>query len=410
MKRSSLFTACVAYLFLIMLLAVIGSAPVIAADICDKKPDLPKCNTDPPPDPEPDPDDSCANFSAPDYAFWRESNKGRVPTKTIFVADSTTGCEKELLFIDLSETGFVNRLNLAYSSVGSGESFFGRIVFQMDLGSVSSQAQIDPVWKYDFGISEGQIHPVEGPLVVLTNTDPENSYARGLDLSADTHSLVWNFAERSGDDLSKLSIRTLDIDGCVDWPCASVDEGNNLVEYEYQNRYPDPSTGTLLQNPVWGPFGERIYFVAKEYQPDSHSHYVMAIAADGSANGQATMIFGIENQVPGDANYRHVRSVASGLSGWPDPGEYLAVEIGDDNFVYSCADVYTLDVELCPGPQCELQYELGGNFMTWTRSGAILLTGLGGACKYNQIGIWDGTDVNIITKGYEPEAAASWPD
>lgn len=358
------------------------------------------------PPPDPDPDDPCVNFSSPDYAFWRDSGRRNAPAKTIFVAESATGCEKEVLRIDLADIGYVNRLNLAYSSSSTDSNFLGRVVFQIDIGSVSSEAEANPVWKYDFDISEGQIHSAEGPLPVLENIDPENSYARGLDLSADTGSLVWKFGLSDGDGLWKESIRTLDIDGCQVWPCASVAGGNSLVEYDY---YTVQSTGTYLQNPVWGPLGKRIYFVAREYQPNSHSHYVMAIAADGSASGRATKIFGIENQVPGDPNYRNVRSVASGLSGWLEPGEYLAVEVGEDNMVWSCADVYTLNVASCedenPDTQCDLQYELGGNFMTWTRSGTILLTGLGGACKYNQIGIWDGVDVNIITKGYEPEAA-----
>lgn len=49
MKRLSKFSACVASFFLVVLLAILGSNPVIAADVCDKKPELPKCNPPPPP-------------------------------------------------------------------------------------------------------------------------------------------------------------------------------------------------------------------------------------------------------------------------------------------------------------------------------------------------------------------------
>jgi len=412
MKLSSPFTACVAYLFLLVLLAIMGSTPVIAADVCLKNPNHPKCNTDPPPYPEPDPDDPCANFSEPDYAFWRESNKGRVPTKTIFVANSDSGCEKELLFIDLSDTGFVNRLNLAYSSYGTGDSFFGRIVFTREEWLDSSQGP--SVWKYDFEISDGQIQPIGDPVMVLENTDPDHQHGRQLDLSADTKSLVWTLGEEIEEDLWQLSIHTLDLGDCTDLeqPCAPLDEGQILVEYDYHTPYPEPSTGWYLGNPVWGPFGDRIYFVATNYEPDLHSHYVMAIdiASDGSADGPAKAIFGIEDQVPGDPSYHRVRSVASGWTGWPNAGEYLAVEIGEDNFFYSCADIYTLNVAACEYDNiCDLQYEIGGSFQSWLRTGSIVLSGLGGACKFNQIGIWNGMDVNIITKGYEPEAAALWP-
>lgn len=413
MKQLSKFYGCVACLFLIVFLVAMGSSPVMAGEkscLDPKWADHPLCTdpddppTDPPPDP--DPDDPCANFSAPDYAFWRESNKGRVPTKTIFLAESASGCEKELLHIDLSESGFVNRLNLAYSSVGTGDSFFGRIIFTREEWLDGSQGP--SVWKYDFEISDGQLQPTGDPVMVLENTDPDNQHGRQLDLSADTGSLVWTLSEEIDDGLWELSIHTLDLSVCpdVDWPCATLDEGEILVEYDYHSNGPDPSTGTHLQNPVWGPFGERIYFIAHEVEPDSHSHYVQAIASDGSANGLATKIYGIEAQLPGDPSYRYVRSVASGLTGWPNAAEYLAVEIGEDNFFYSCADIYTLDVDACEyGGNCELQYEIGGSFQSWTTTGSILLSGLGGACKFNQIGIWDGVKVDILTKGYEPEAA-----
>jgi hypothetical protein len=422
MKQLSNLYRYVACFFLIVFLAALGSSPVVAGDKYCSDPkwaDHPLCiddPVDPPPEPDPDPDDPCANFSEPDYAFWRESNIKRVPTKTVFVAESATGCEKELLFIDLSDTGFANRLNLAYSSVGTGDSFFGRIVFTREELLDSSRGPT--VWKYDFGISNGQIQRIGDPVMVLENTDPDNQHGRQLDLSADTGSLVWTLSEEIEDGLWELSIHTLYLSDCTDLvqPCAALDEGQVLVEYDYHVHYPEPSTGWYLQNPVWGPFGDRVYFAARQYGPDSHSHYVMAIdiASDGSADGLPTVVFGIEDQVPGDPSYRHVRSVASGLSGWPNPPrEYLAVEIGEDNFFYSCADIYTLDVSACedgnPDTICQLQYEIGGSFQSWMRTGSIVLSGLGGACKFNQIGIWDGMDVSIITKGYEPEAAALWP-
>jgi hypothetical protein len=49
----SLFNGRVAYVTLLTLLSTIGSGAVIAADVCLKKPELPKCS-DPPPDPDPE--------------------------------------------------------------------------------------------------------------------------------------------------------------------------------------------------------------------------------------------------------------------------------------------------------------------------------------------------------------------
>jgi hypothetical protein len=424
MKYSAPLLKFFACLFLMIFVVFVGSGPVIAEDkncLDPKWADHPLCAddpVDPPPEPDPDPDDPCANFSAPDYAFWRDSGLRKAPAKTIFVAESVSGCEKELLQIDLSESGFVNRLYLAYSSVGTGDSFFGRIVFTREW---SDSSQGPSVWKYDFRISDGEVQSTGGspnPVKVLEIDVPENQHpsVRGLDLSADTKSILWKFSKAIGEDLDlwKHSIHTLDLSDCPRWPCAMLDEGMVLVEYDHYTLYPEPSTGWYVQNPVWGPLGDRIYFVARHYQPSYlHSHYVMAIdiASDGSAAGPATEIFGIENQVPGDPSYRHVRSVASGLSGWPDPGEYLAVEIGEDNLVYSCADIYTLNLAACES-ECtisDLKYEIGGSFQSWLRTGSIVLSGLGGACKFNQIGIWNGLDVNIVTKGYEPEAAGLWP-
>jgi hypothetical protein len=385
-------------------LGAIGSSPAIAGD---KDCNDPKWSNHPictGTDPEPDPGDSCANFYAPDFVFWRDSTSKRVPAVTIFLAETHTGCEKELLRIDLSDSGPINLMWLTYSAIGAGDTFFGRIAFEREEWLDSSRGP--SVWKYDFEISDGQIQPTGDPVIVLENNDPERQYARGLDLSPDTGSLVWKFGEQIENSWNQ-SIHIVDIDNCTSWPCDTFDGGQSLVEYIYHTSGPGLYWGTYLQQPVWGPYGDRIYFVAKTYQPDLHSHYVMAIESDGNANGVATEIFGIENQVPSNPNYRHIRSVSSGLSGWPDLGEYLAVEIGDDNLIYSCADVYTLNVAACEDPKvsCKLQYETHGSFASWTRTGAIILSGLGSACKFNQIGIWDDGDLNILTKGYEPEAA-----
>jgi hypothetical protein len=354
-------------------------------------PGHPTCNDDPP-----EVGDICADFASPDFVFWRDSTDKRVSAVTVFAAESATGCEKELLRIELS----TNHLHLAYSSFGEGDSFFGRIVFEeMNL---LDPGQGPSVWKYDFGISSGDIqHDPEGPAMIMVNSDREGRGFTGLDLSPDTNSVVWGFYEPV-DDSWAHSIRIVDIDACTTSPC-TYDGGRPLFEPDDHNS----DSGMYLRQPVWGPFGDRIYFAAQEEGGASNSQYVMAIKSDGSDGDNATTIFGFENPVLGDPGYRVLRSVSSTLSGWPPPRELLAIEIGKDGFMCSCAELYTLDVANCENPDiaCELQYETPGIFPSWTRTGAILHSGLGNACKNNQVGLWDGTALEVLTKGYEPEAA-----
>jgi hypothetical protein len=374
------------------------SSQVVAADVCDKKPELPKCAGT---DPEPDPDDACAKFAAPDFAFWRDSVSKRVPAVTVFVADSASGCEKELLRIDLADSGPINKLNLAYSTVGAGETFFGRIVIEREKWLDSSQGE--SVWKYDFEISGGEIVPIfVNPVMILESNDPENQSFGGIDLSTDTSSLVWHAKEREGQ-LSYQSISTLNIDECTYWPCTTIDGGTHLVQSVYHVLGTGSSSGTSLRNPVWGPYDERIYYRSDDVYGEFVSQYIMAIRSDGSDSGQGARIFSREDQFLGDPAYRAIRALSSGLSGWPDPGEFLAVEIAEDYFLFTCADVYTINLGNCPS-NCELQYETQGNFPSWTKSGKIIHSGLGKSCKLNQIGLWDGA-VEALTMGVEPEAA-----
>jgi hypothetical protein len=393
----------IAQLLLVMLILTVGSGALFAADVCEKKPELPKCDTDPDPDPPPDPDDPCAGFADPDVVFWRDATSKRVPAVTIFLAESATGCEKELLRIDLSDTGPINDLHLAYSSIGTGDEFFGRIVFEREKWLDSSLGS--SVWKYDFGISGGEIQPLPGqPAIVLDYTiDPDNQRTRGMDISSDTSSLVWTSTEYINDSWA-IDINIVNLDDCAAWPCTTFNGGQSLIQTIYPPRGVEPWR-MYIKQPVWGPYGDWVYFVAVEEEGEINSQFVRGIKSDGSDLGQATTIYGFENPPSGDPDYRHLRSVAGGLGGWPETGAFLAVEIGEDSFIHSCAELYTLDLEECPGSNCELQFETQGTFPSWTKTGNIAHSGLGNACKLDQIGLWDGVSVKTLAKGWEPEAA-----
>lgn len=73
--------------------------------------------------------------------------------------------------------------------------------------------------------------------------------------------------------------------------------------------------------------------------------------------------------------------------------------------------MYTLDPapgeDQAPNTGSDLQYEIAGGFLSSARAGAIILFSLGGACEFNQIGIWGNTGLTNLTKGHETEAAGA---
>lgn len=162
----------------------------------------------------------------------------------------------------------------------------------------------------------------------------------------------------------------------------------------------DPDTIGSLRSPVWGPLGDRIYFVERE----DYFYYLKAFSfSDQSLKTLFTFL--------GDAELGGIRDIASGVEhGWPVETEYIAVAIGNF-FAHGCARIYSLDVNSCDaGDSCVLTYETAGTLPSWTKDGKLVHVSHGltirslDNCRIDTIGLWDGTDLETIKKGWEPAA------
>jgi hypothetical protein len=389
MKYSAPLVKFFAYLFLMMFLVFVGSGPVIAADVCDRKPELPKCNLppdpppDPPPEPDPDPDDPCADFAAPDFVFWRDSHTNLVAQVSIFAAESDTGCEAKLLDVPLPE-GSVNDLKLTYSSGISDGEFMGRVVW-----ADHRYGEPQSVWMFDFSTSAGQVVPNAGMPVNIMNNDVAGVgwNIEDLDLSPDMQSLVYRVNDYRDEEPDYFRIFSQDIEDCLLSACPFSD-GDEL--YSIQEL---PETSEALDSPVWGPLGQRIYFIERT----GDTYLVKLIEANET---QATTLFTYNGG-------EHIFDVASGITG---SGEVLALEIGTDPYIHGCRGVYTLNVTACEeGSACELDWAFAGIWPSWTKDAKLIHTYQGTRvkrqCKTDTIGVWDNTGLKALMKGYEPEAA-----
>jgi len=359
----------------------------------------------PPRDPPPV-GDSCASAEsfAPDFVFWRDSTSRRVPQVTVFLADAEPYCEIKLVDIPLADTGPINDLKLAFSSIHDAGGFFGRVVWARQ-----TQGWVLHVWKYDFRLVDGaaQAEPGEPRMILDFTTVAEGQRIRQLDqdLSADTQRLVYTYMPYPIDGLA-WNIREIAIADCTAAPCA-YDSAASIYQLE-----DDPELAEDLSSPVWGPLGERVYFI--ERYGDSYRLLARDLASD-----ELFTLLAIENEglTYGDDGYFTLRQVASGiLSDWPGKadGEHLAVEIGWDTLRWGCAYLYDLDVEAClgdlAGAGCGLTREVGGIGPSWTREGKLVHTYQGltlknpNNCARGDIALWDGVNLEKLARGWEPKA------
>lgn len=375
----------VASSLLLILFLTIGSSLAIAGvkDCEDPKwENHPLCTGT---DTEPDPDDLCANFSAPDYAFWRDSHTREMAQVTIYAAESDTGCEAKLVDVPLPE-GPINKLELAYSSDESNGQLMGRVVWANHRFGESQS-----VWMFDFKIDEGQIIPEANmPLRIMNYEIVGVGWnIEHLDLSPDMQSLVYLINDYREDEPDYLRIFTLEIGGCLTSSCP-FSSGQELYVLE---EWPD--TYEAVHSPVWGPLGERIYFVERV----DGTYFIKFFDFD-STEPQPETFFRYDGE-------ERIFDVSSGIS---SSGEMLAVEIGTDIFIHGCRSIYTLDVASCEETQsCDLNREFAGIWPSWNKDGELIHTYQGTrlkkVCKTDTVGIWDGTNLKALLKGYEPEAA-----
>jgi len=341
--------------------------------------------------------DSCTGLETPDVAFWRDSRtsgKNRMAQVSIYVAQSDNGCEAKLIDIPLPE-GPINELKLAFSSVVDNGEFLGRVIWFREMADDARG-----VWKYDFTVNNGTVHGVGEEEMFLKTESYRNQGISYLDLSPDRQFLVYGLWE-NGDPYPDniISIRTIIIADCLGTssPCA-FDDGTEV----YTN-VDTPDTSVAFRSPVWGPLGERIYFIESE----NDAVDIMWVNATNPSPAPESLI-----TIGKDIGF--VREVSSGIGyGLDGDTEYLAVTIGIYDWkgmvIHGCREIFTLDVDGCPN--CDLQHETAGTHPSWNRVGKLIHTSQGlelknpTNCAVNTIGTWDGRNLETLGKGYEPEAA-----
>ena len=357
---------------------VICCFSLVATNVTAKKPPKP---------PKPTPE-VCTNVTVPDYVFWRDSHTDQMAQVSIYAAQSDTGCEVKLLDIPLPD-GPMSKMKLAYSSGESDGVFMGRVIWR-----IHYYYEPQSVWKYDFTIEEGQIvsEPDE-PTRIMNYEDVETGLdldINDLDLSPDMQSLVYRLSYFRVEDPDYFRIFTLDIADCIEDVCP--------FGYGQQRYFIERGTDTVkyLRSPVWGPLGDRIYFIERE----NDTHYVKYIDVSSTQTTPKTL-FSTENG-------ERMHEVSSGITG---TGEHLALEIGNDPLIrFRCRNIYTLNVKNCEELQnCELNRVFAGIYPSWSRDGNLIHTYHGlkfrRNCSAGKLGLWDGSNLGILTEGYEPEAA-----
>jgi hypothetical protein len=372
-----------------------------AAGVAAKKP-----GGDPPPGPSGDPCATMATFT-PDFVFWRDTGNRKNPQVTIFLAESTTGCEKKLVDVSLKDS--YNIQNLKFSSVEDEGGFFGRVVWTNVVIIVSRQDA--SVWKMDFRINGTNLAFLDDrPVEVLRNgslDDPNVSETIfwSLDLSPDTGSLVYAHLVKEND-LYNQYLRILpDIDECV-----SVNDTDPCSFYagevlDQTGVAPSSSKGPLFTFSSWGPKGNSIFVLRRIPDP-------------GAPFGSYTVIqyYDLLSQV-GEAHqlFSDPPFIARPVSGMVDNTQYLAVEKEFSEKTGGCEGIFITEFENCLASEedCFTIPVIAGKFPSWTKDGKLIHAYDGwaphGGCGLSAVGVYDPSEGSLksILDGQEPDAASN---
>jgi len=279
--------------------------------------------------------------------------------------------------------GSVNDLKLTYSSVNSDGEFMGRVVW-----ADHRYGEPQSVWMFDFSTSAGQVVPNAGMPVNIMNNDVAGVgwNIEDLDLSPDMQSLVYRVNDYRDEEPDYFRIFSQDIEDCLLSACPFSD-GDELY---YIEEWPD--TSESLDTPVWGPLGQRIYFVERT----GDTYFIRFIEVDYT---QPETLYTYNGE-------DRIFDVSSGIT---DSGEILALEIGTDPYIHGCRSIFTLDITACEEADCEINREFAGIWPSWTKDGKLIHTYQGtrvkNQCKTDTVGVWDNAGLRALMKGYEPEAA-----
>lgn len=349
-----------------------------------------------PPKPPPDPCTSNDVFS-PDYVFWRDTGTRRDPKVTIFLAESHSDCERELLDISTLETGPVVRLHEKFSYIIHDGVQIGRVVW---VSIMRSEGNAVSVSKYDFMISGNVLIEDGGAVEFMVNEDLVNQDIHSIDLSPDTGTLVFNLSRKDpGTGEWMESIRILDIDSCLDAPspCHFDDERSAVVA--------EAGLDVYYHNPAWGPLGSRIYAVRGG--PGTSALEALDLVWDA---GELAVT---SRDLLSSSDYPELEFMRRGISTMVGDDEILAVENPPTWWPW-CANIHLVNVGYCESTDdtdCLSSPEFSGIFSSWNREGKLMhieqrpVTNKKGTCAQNSIGLWDGSEVQSLLKGNEPNAA-----
>lgn len=364
---------------------------------------------------EGDPCASMETFSS-DFAFWKYTGRQKNPKITIYIGDSSTGCDLFLADVSIKEVAPILDTDLNFSTWNDPDddssTLSGRVVYSLQkIGKGPTS-----VWMHEFKVREGVMSDPGEPLMILENPDVDNRVVQEIALSNDGRSLVYKFYNRA-DELGELLVYIEDIASCLppaENPCQIGESSDEDVLASL------PPTAGAYSSPVWGPADQRIYLIRRD-SDDYFLEYVEPTTRDW-----ATLVT-ISNTPGtwGEADYRAMRRVSSGIE--PDCAsnesdcELLAIQIAKDTYRSTCAYVHLANVNECAigagaDDACLGTAEFAGLNPSWTRNGEIIHSYLGWTfranrdiCTSDTVGRWDSQNLESLIDGLEPNAAGGLP-
>jgi hypothetical protein len=345
---------------------------------------------------------------SPDHAFYRTGGQRKDPRVTIFLAESSTGCEQALVEFPVLVDGVSMEVrDLKFSTVMEQGDTFGRVIWRNYGGSYRA------ILGYDFYISGTDVIPFGGIRQILVNDVNLNHYAREFDLSPDTETLAFRYyVKDSVTGLHQYSIRAIDIDYCDVLPAGCLYDDARAVVLAETTPASDFDEG--LADPTWGPLGRRIYFNYGEIG----DHWALKFAEfeEGWESSVWPPSFITKSlwHSSTQPEYPRAYNLAGGVMG---SQEYLAAVFHNPEKI-NCGFVYLINVQDCErveDPICFTEMAFEGANPSWTRDGKIIhhyMDPKARSCSVfgGTVGIHDGVSVEALADGYFPDGAGGLPE
>lgn len=367
------------------------------SDLLAKKPDNPR----------PPKDDPCLSLEefTPSFAFYRDTGQGKNPTFTFFVADAENGCEKALFEFSRMDQ-MVYALTYSATRISKGH-YLGRIVWRMKF----HPTDVISLWSYDFKIVDSEVLYISGPDPVMNNEDNTDKRITRIDLSPDRMSLAYNMYTRNSDEAGDDSIRMVHVDTCIILDGCNIESDFSLVLAE-----PGEPEGEYVESPAWGPLGERVYY--RHYSRNEPEWWKLQyIDLPEGWNGDWSVLESFEPveatlvSIPEQSDFPRVSEVAGGFTDLM--GVTLAVQFSIES---ECGHIGYIDVEACVADQdnCSVELMFFGSNPSLTREGMVIHNYMRDPSRIcnkwgGTVGLFDGTQVSTLLKGFMPDAAGGIP-